>query len=212
MSPARERLLVVLLLLAVGGAVVLASTQTFSTVDVVGARRPITVPGQQAAPALAPLGLVALALAGALSIAGRGARLVLGVVLVLVGAAVLALVVPSVLDPAAGTAGAVSAATGVTDVDRLVRSRQGSGWPAFAAVAGASAGVLGLIVLIRARRWTTGGRRFRASAPVRVSTDPVEEWDALTKGTDPTADPLLMGSEPSEPSEPSDASDQDRAV
>jgi hypothetical protein len=185
-TPARERLLVVVGAVAAGAGAVLASTRTFATATLVGAHDPVVVSGAQAAPALAPLGIVALALALALTIAGRAARIVLGAVLVLLGAGIVALALPSVLDPAAGTHGAISAATGVTEVGRLVSGRAGTAWPLVGVVAGLLAALLGLVVLVRARRWTTGGRRFRADAPATASTDPIAEWDALSRGTDPT--------------------------
>ena len=69
-----------------GATAVLASTQPFASAVVTGARAPVVVAGQVAAPSLAPLGIVALALGIALTIAGPAARIVLGVVLVLLGA------------------------------------------------------------------------------------------------------------------------------
>lgn len=196
MTPARERLLVVLVLLLLGGTAVLASTQAFATIVLDGRQQPLVVPGSQAAPALAPIGIAQLALAGALSIAGPVARRVLGVLLLVLGAATIALLLPVLADPASGTAGAVGAATGVTD-SGAVRSLSGSAWPAVAVVAGVLGALLGLVVLVRAARWSTGGRRFRqqGEAPVR-STDPVSEWDALTRGGDPTDDSGRGGAAP----------------
>ncbi|MGN6444877.1 Trp biosynthesis-associated membrane protein [Amnibacterium sp.] len=184
MTAARERLVVVLGVLLAGALAVLASTQTFATATVTGVRAPVVVAGQAAAPALAPLGIVALALGIALTIAGRVARVVLGVVLVLLAAAVLAVSFPSVVDDAAGTKGAIVTATGVSQVDPFVVARHGTAWPLVAVIAGVLALVLGLVVVIRGRRWTTGGRRFRADGV--VATDPISEWDALSRGTDPT--------------------------
>lgn len=169
-----------------GAGAVLASTQTFAAASVAGVRAPVVVTGQQVAPALAPLGIVALALALALTIAGPVARAILGAVLVLLGAGIVASTFPSLLDPAVGTLGAIRAASGVTDIGPLVGDRTGTGWPALGVIAGSVAALLGMVVLIRGRRWSTGGRRFRADAPTRTSTNPIEEWDALTKGTDPT--------------------------
>lgn len=193
MTPARERFITVIGVLVAGAGAVLASTQTFATATVQGVRIPVVVAGQAVAPALAPLGIVALALGIALSIAGRIARIVLGVVLVLLGAGIVAAALPSVLDDGAGTRGAITAVTGVTDVASLVASRSATLWPEVAIAAGALAAVLGLVVLVRTRRWTTGGRRFRADAPVVLATDPISEWDALTRGSDPTGGPGPAG-------------------
>ncbi|MGN6743715.1 MAG: Trp biosynthesis-associated membrane protein, partial [Amnibacterium sp.] len=101
---ARERLVAVLVVLALGGAIVLASTQVFATV-LPPAEKAVPVTGQQVAPTLAPLGIVLLALAAALTIAGRVAPHVLGGVLQQLGAVVVLHAHPSVLDPHAGTRG-----------------------------------------------------------------------------------------------------------
>lgn len=189
MTPARERMTTVLGVLLAGALAVLASTQTFASATITGAREPVVVAGQAAAPSLAPLGIVALALGIALTIAGRVARIVLGVVLVLLGAGIIAAAFPNVVDDSVGTRGAITAVTGVTDVTGLVLSRSGTAWPVVAVIAGVLALLLGLVVLVRSRRWTTGGRRFRADAPVVRRTDPVSEWDALSRGSDPTDGP-----------------------
>jgi hypothetical protein len=185
-TPARERLTVVLGALVAGAGTVLASTQTFATAVVTGVRAPIVVAGSAAAPAMAPLGIVALALGIALTIAGPLARLVLAVVLVLLGVGIVATALPNVLSDAAGTTSAIVTATGVSEVGPFVTARSGTSWPLLAVVAGALAAVLGVVVLVRSRTWTTGGRRFRADLPTTRSTDPISEWDALSKGADPT--------------------------
>ncbi|MFD1720977.1 Trp biosynthesis-associated membrane protein [Amnibacterium endophyticum] len=185
MTPARERMFVVLALVALGGFAVLVSTRTFAVVTVPGLARPVEVAGSQAAPALAPLGLACLALAGALTIAGPVVRRVLGAVLVLLGAAEVLLLVPLAADPASGVLGAVSTATGL--VGAADGAVAGSGWAAAGTVGGVLAAAVGVVVLIRAGRWSTGGRRFRKQdAAVVRSTDPIAEWDALTRGGDPT--------------------------
>lgn len=188
MTPARERLIVVTGAVAAGALAVLASTQPWASATVSGVRAPVVVAGQQVSPALAPLGIVALALALALTIAGPVARIVLGILLVLLGVSIAAVALPSVFDVAAGTRAAITAATGVTDVGPLVTGRASTPWPIAGVVAGVLGAVLGLAVLARSRRWTTGGRRFRSAedAPALRSSDPIAEWDALTRGTDPT--------------------------
>jgi hypothetical protein len=148
------------------------------------AEKPVPVTGQQVAPALAPLGIVLLALAAALTIAGRVARIVLGVVLLLLGAVVVLLTLPNVLDPLAGTRGAVSTATGL--IGHAPTAARGTGWPLVAAVAGVLAALAGFAVLVRAPGWPTGGGRYRQQGAAARRSDPVDEWDALTAGTDPT--------------------------
>ena len=190
----RERLTVVALLVALGAGVVLTSTRTFSTLTLSAVRTPLVVPGSVAVPALAPVGIVLLALAVALTIAGRIARIVLGVVLVLLGASVAALALPSALDPSAGTRGAVITAEGVTDVGPTVLAVTGTAWPTAAVVFGVLAAALGLLVVVRGRRWPVGGRRYSAATTqAPISTDPIDEWDALTRGADPTRGAAATG-------------------
>jgi uncharacterized membrane protein (TIGR02234 family) len=188
-SARRERLIAVLVLAALGGAAVLASTQPWVEVAVRGAR-PVIVQGSAAAPALAPMALVLLALAATLSIAGRAARLVLALVAVLGGAALVVLALPVLTDPAGAASGSVTTATGIAgsaSVRAVIARATATGWPVLAALSGALTVVAGLLVAIRSPRWPTGGRRFRPSSARAVTTDPVEEWDALTAGNDPTA-------------------------
>lgn len=188
MTPGRERLIVVLALLATGGTTVLAATQTFASLRVPGIAAPVVVRGQQVAPALAPLGLVVLAVAGALTIASTAVRVVLGAVLLLAGAGVVALALPSVLDPGAGAGGAIATATGLAGVV-VAAGSAGTPWPVVAVIAGVAAAALGGVIVARARRWSTGGRRFSrtpAPAPRAAPADPIAEWDALTRGADPT--------------------------
>jgi hypothetical protein len=198
---ARERLAAVLVLAALGAAAVLASTQTWVAAAVRGSRA-VTVPGSAAAPALAPLALVLLALAATLAIAGRAARLVLAAVAVLGGVAIVVLASPAFTDPAAAAAGSVTAATGIAgsaSVRAAIARATPTGWPALALVAGALTVVAGLLVALRSPRWPTGGRRFRPGAPRAETTDPVEEWDALTAGDDPTAASGPSGSDQARP-------------
>lgn len=200
-SSGRERLVAVLLLAALGAAAVLASTQTWVGL-VLPTGRPLAVAGSAAAPALAPLGLVLLALAAALGIAGRGARVLLGGIAVLVGAGFAALAVPALADPAGAASGAVTAATGIAgaaSVRGAISSAAPTGWPVVAAVLGVLAAIAGVLLAVRSPRWPSGGRRYRSSAPPARTTDPVEEWDALTAGDDPTTAPPPGGGEEARP-------------
>ena len=46
-----------------------------------------------------------------------------------------------------------------------------------------------VMVLLTGRRWKTGGRRYRtgaATAPADGPIDPIDSWDELSRGTDPT--------------------------
>ncbi|MGN6743215.1 MAG: Trp biosynthesis-associated membrane protein, partial [Amnibacterium sp.] len=128
--------------------------------------------------------------------AGRVARIVLGVVLLLLGAVVVLLALPSVLDPLAGTRGAVSTATGL--IGHAPSAGRGTAWPLVAAVAGVLAALAGFGVLVLSPGWPTGGGRYRQQGvPSARRSDPVDEWDALTAGTDPTHDEDAAGPPPS---------------
>jgi peptidoglycan/LPS O-acetylase OafA/YrhL len=93
--------------------------------------------------------------------------------------------------PADSVAAAVADSTGisgVTALSALVAGRTLTPWPftgAAAAVVGIAAAVL---VLTTARRWPDSGRRYRipAEAGSSTSTDPIDSWDALSRGADPT--------------------------
>lgn len=189
MSAGRERLVAVLLLAALGGVAVLASSQAWVDVTL-RAARPLAVAGSTAAPALTPLGLVLLALAATLGIAGRVARLLLAVVAVLVGLGLVALALPVLSAPAAAAAGAVTAATGVTgatSVRAVISAAVPTGWPVVAVVTGALTAATGVLIATRSPRWPVGGRRYEPAAPPTEATDPVADWDALSAGDDPTA-------------------------
>lgn len=188
----REPLLAVLALAVLGAVTILASTQTWITAAVSGSR-PVVVAGSAAAPALAPLALALLALAAVLGIAGRAARIVLAIVAVLCGAGIVAVALPAITDAVGAAAGRVTAATGIAgaaSVRATVTGTSTTPWPVVALVAGTLTFLAGPAIAVRSPRWPVGGRRFRAAAPAPVATtDPVEEWDALTKGDDPTAVP-----------------------
>lgn len=203
MSPARERLLLIATTAGCGVLALGTATQTWAVVAVRALAAPLPVGGQAAAPAIAPVAVTVLAAAGALSIAGPVARRVLGVVLLLLGAGIAALGIPVVVDPLAAVRGAVTAATGQGGeraVADAVDHVGASAWPAVAVVAGVAVAVTGALVLWRAGHWPAGGRRYRAQPAAAVppgsdsgpassgpdSLDPIDEWDALTRGADPT--------------------------
>lgn len=188
-TAARERLVAVVALAALGVLLLVAGTATWATVALSVPPGSVVVTGPAAAPALSALGLVLLALAAALSIAGRAARAVMGVLLLLLGVAVVGLSLPAGLDPARAAAAAITATTALTGADTVrgvVRTAAATPWPFVAAACGPLLATLGLAVLVRAPRWPVGGRRYRPARDVRATGDPVDEWDLLTRGADPT--------------------------
>jgi Tryptophan-associated transmembrane protein (Trp_oprn_chp) len=188
-NAARERMLAVLALLAIGGLAVLCSTQTWATLRL-HTGDPISVAGQSASPALTSIGIVLLALAGALAIAGAIVRIVLGVVAALLGAAIVAISLPTALDPTVGGNASVTKQTGVAGsvgIRQLIASASGTAWPVIAVVAGAAGIAVGVALVLRAGRWPSAGRRYRSGPRVvPVTGDPIDTWDSLTAGADPT--------------------------
>lgn len=188
-TAARERLIAVVALAALGVLLLIAGTATWATVRLAVPPGSVVVTGPTAVPALSALGLVLLAVAAALSIAGRAARIVLGVLLVLIGAGVVGLALPAGLDPARAAAAAVAAKTGLTGTAtmlRVVRSATATIWPFVAVGCGPLLALLGAAVLARTGSWPVGGRRYRPTRTVRATGDPVDDWDLLTRGADPT--------------------------
>lgn len=154
----------------------------------------VTARGADAAPALNALALAGIALAGALSLAPRILRYVLGALQTLLGAGIVAATVPALADPVLGAEKGISALTGVAgteSVRALVASTALSFWPAVAIVGGVLAALSGIVVLVTARRWPDAGRRYAnpQAAPTQTAVataSAADEWDALTRGTDPT--------------------------
>ncbi|MDR5700647.1 Trp biosynthesis-associated membrane protein [Agromyces aerolatus] len=150
-----------------GGLALLAWSQTWFELELsagAGSGEPIEVAGQIASPAVAALGLAALALGGALAIAGPGIRMVLGVLAVLLGGCVLLASGVSLGDPVAAVGPAVTDATGVAGAQptaALVGSVTPTFWPVVAIAAGVLVAVAGGLVLATGLAWPASSRRYR---------------------------------------------------
>lgn len=220
-----RRIKSVLLLAGVvaSGLTIIAWTQPWFDVTLVAdepGASTLSVAGDVAAGALAALGLAGLALVGALSIAGILIRIVLGVLEVLLGATVALSSILALSAPTIAAGPAISTATGVAGRDSLaalVSSIGATPWPAIATVLGVATVVVGVLIIMTARRWPGSPRKYRAvtlesdgsadgsadgaddgadlgagdggSAAGRRSArrDAVTDWDALSDGSDPTA-------------------------
>ena len=194
-SPARARLLSVLVTLACGALGVLSSTQTWFTVDLTGAAaHSLSVPGSTAVPILAPLSLAVLALGAVLSIAGTVLRFVFGAVEVVIAAALIVTTWPvAATHPVGAVARVVTSATGIAgdaSVAKLIARDVATPWPYVTAVLWVVLMLAGVFVLVTARRWRSTGRRYRTDAAGRQASagplDAVESWDDLSRGEDPT--------------------------
>ena len=168
----------------------LATTQPWWTVLIID-REPLEVAGTVASPALSALALASLALAAALALSGRFFRVVLGGLQALIGLTTLLAAIRSITSPVDASATVISDATGVAgpeSIAGLVDSVVLTAWPWVAVAAGALALLVGVFILVTARRWPLATSKYQA---VRLQ-DPnaprssVGDWDALSEGEDPT--------------------------
>lgn len=166
-------------------------SQNWFTLTVQG--KPFPVSGQVAGSALSALALASLALIAALAIAGRFFRAVLAVLLALLGACVIAVSAFAIGNPVVAATSAITKATGVAgtqSVAALVTTTSLTAWPVVAIVLGALMTLLGLAIAPTARSWPDSGRKYSRSRLTEADTDaqdPVQEWDALSEGDDPTS-------------------------
>jgi len=165
-------------------------SQTWFTLTLQG--KPFPVSGQVAGGALSALALASLALIAALAIAGRFFRPILGVLLALLGVCVIAVSAFAIGNPVVTATSAITKATGVAgtqSVERLVSATSLTAWPVVAIVLGVIMTLLGLAIAPTSRSWPDSGRKYTRSRMVAAdpdASDPVQEWDALSEGDDPT--------------------------
>ncbi|WP_256335869.1 Trp biosynthesis-associated membrane protein [Microbacterium sp. cf332] len=185
-----------------GGLAVIGSTQPWLEATLRdGAHAVLPVPGTEALPLVTPLGLAALALGLAISIVGTVLRYVFGGIGVLIGVALLAESLRiAVTAPPAAVVGVVADSTGlmgVAAVETLVSSITVTAWPWITAVGALAVCAGGVLTLVSARSWQSTARRYRTDAVAETSRprgsrphdshDPIDSWDDLSRGSDPTA-------------------------
>lgn len=191
MTGARLKLISLVGIAVLAALIFAAWSQTWFTLTVQG--KPFPVSGQVAGGALSALALASLALIAALAIAGRFFRAVLAVLLALLGICVIAVSVFAVVEPVVVATSAITKATGVAgaqSVAKLVTATSVTAWPAVAIVLGALMTLLGLAIVPTAGSWPESGRKYsrsRMAAADDEAQDPVQEWDALSEGDDPTS-------------------------
>ncbi|ACQ80477.1 conserved hypothetical protein [Beutenbergia cavernae DSM 12333] len=183
------------------GGVLLATSATpwasAAVASLVGDDR-VTVSGADAAPAVPALGIIALASALALALAGPVLRRVVAIVLAAAGLAVVVLAVGVMRDPGPALRSAAAELTGVPELAGAVTT---TAWGWVCAVAGLATAALGVALLSSRRSWGTSSRRYeRAGAAPSTPPQPeadrprsdreeaMDDWDALSRGEDPTAD------------------------
>jgi hypothetical protein len=188
----RVRTYTILAIGVVAGLTLVTTTQTWWTLHL--ATRSLPIAGTVAGPALAALALCALVLAAALSLAGPVFRFVLGLLQLLLAFTIVFTTVLSLVRPDQPSESAVQSATGIagsTSIDHLIKSVALTPWGFIAVALGIIAFVLGIWLLITFRSWPVASRKYQA---VRFQSadgprDAVVDWDALSDGTDPTAEP-----------------------
>jgi uncharacterized membrane protein (TIGR02234 family) len=125
-------------------------------------------------------------------------RIILGLLEVLLGVSVIVSAGLALADPVGAGAAAVTTATGIAGVDSTraaVESATVTFWPYLALTAGVLMLLIGLAIVVTARRWPGPTSRYDSTrfAPATDAAtgadrprDAVDDWDGLTKGTDPT--------------------------
>jgi len=208
-GPLRARSRAVWSVVAVGGLTLATASPTWVSTTVSTALEPtvdVAVTGTTAAPAVGAAALVVVAGGVALAIAGRVARWVALVVVALAGALATASAAAVLLDPVPAATSGASATAGVTDLTSPVSLAV---WPWLTAVLGAAAVLVAVLAAAGAPAWgAASGRHERADAApgaggtgpraeetpsgedpdVPGQHDPHDAWDALSRGTDPSAD------------------------
>ena len=147
------------------------------------------VAGDMVAGALPPLALASLALVAALAIAGPGFRIVLGLLEALLGVGVVVVTIFVLSDPISAFSTEVTRRTGNAgseSIRDLVTEVDTTGWPILAIIAGALMIVLGIAIAVTGGRWPTSGRKYSRSRLESADASPIDEWDALSEGDDPT--------------------------
>jgi len=194
----RTRSRAVWLLAALGGLSLAAAVPTWVSTTVATALEPqvaVAVAGTAAAPAVGAAALVVVAGGLVLAIAGRVTRWVALVFAAIGGGVVAASAVAVAVDPVpAATSGAADAA-GVTDLTSPVVVAP---WPWVVVALGALTVAVAALAIAASRSWTATSSRHERTTVPRPGTseardqpavpDSHDDWDALSRGTDPSAD------------------------
>lgn len=165
-------------------------SQTWFTMTI--QQKPFLVAGSVAGSALAPIALASLALVAALAIAGPFFRVVLAVLLAMLGVCVIVVSAFAIANPVVSATAAITKVTGVAgtvSVAKLVTATSTTAWPIVAIVLGVLVTLLGMTIVPTARSWPVSGRKYSRSRLMTADAeglDPVQEWDALSDGGDPT--------------------------
>lgn len=184
----RSRPIVLAGLVLLGATVMLSWTQQWFTI-ILKEGASVEVLGSDAADSLAALALSIFALVAALSLSSLVVRRVLGVLAAVVGGAIVAVAQSAIADPLRASGALITDATGISGAESLralVDVVNVSGWPIPAIAAGGLIVVLGLLATFLAHRWPAPTKKYDRASAV-VADDPASQWDAQSRGIDPTA-------------------------
>jgi len=188
-SPRRLKLTLLLAGIALSGVIFLAWTQQWFSITLDDGPV-LEVDGDVGAPAVSTLALTGLVLIGALAIAGPFFRAVLGVLQALLGATIVLSGVLALMDPIASSSAVITEATAVAGkeaVAGMVASAAITAWPWISTISGGLLTLVGIVVLMTGRLWPASSRKYAAVRTTAVGGgDPVEDWDSLSSGDDPT--------------------------
>ncbi|EAR24400.1 anthranilate synthase component I [marine actinobacterium PHSC20C1] len=146
--------------------------------------------GSDAVSSLAALALSVFALVAALSISTLMVRRVLGILAAVVGVIIVLVWQSALGDPIVASSAIITEATGISGNDSLralVVSVASTPWSVPAVVSGSFIVLIGLGASLTAHRWPVATKKYDRASTV-VADDPASQWDAQSRGIDPTAD------------------------
>lgn len=196
----RAKWVAILGALACAMGVLLVGNITWLSATVPGIEAPVRLTLNDANRAIPALALAAGAAALALSIAGKIMRLILGVLLTLLGLGIATLASGMTANIAVTMSRAIAGVTGLTTSDAVLETGEVevNAVPfTLLLVCAVAIAIIGLWVAVRGHTWPAGGRRYEAAPPRDEATprdrhdkqgDRISDWDALSKGDDPSDD------------------------
>jgi uncharacterized membrane protein (TIGR02234 family) len=194
-AASRRSLLLMLLLTALGAALVLLSVGRTWASGLVGGQLDVTATGSEITGAPSALALVGLASTVAVFAVRGAGRFAVGALVTAAGLGAAAAAGMGAVDTTALDA---AAAKKLALVGSTASHISHTAWPWFALLGGLLLAAGGLLTLVRGRSWPTMGARYEApaggAAPAprkkpagAVRETPAELWKALDRGEDPTA-------------------------
>ncbi len=190
-QPRSIKPLVLVLVLASAGMLFLSTTQDWFQVALRdGPGTQFAVTGQQAATPVAAVAVAVLALTAALALSGPVLRGILALLGIGIGVASAAIALMIVADPLRAVSQAVSDHTGIAGADsiaQLVASVDETGAQWLVLAGAALVFLAGVVTLVAPGRWPKPERGDKYRRASFANEDgPVLDWDAVTRGEDPT--------------------------